>query len=185
MLKLHLMKKPLQRKARKGTRSQKSNKEFLDYLNTTLRKLHTTYEDAFWKSHMGDTSYAKTQAQGLAVRDAFSGNTELLSEVLQRLSTARGKEKSRLSDWKRYFEKNSTPVELRELRSLISKKESALAAFRGSRKEGYIDPITKKFVEASELKMSTIAATHPDETVRKACFEACEALVFTTLDAYV
>lgn len=164
---------------------KKSNKEFLDILNKTLRKLHTTYENAFWRFNMGEAKYAKIQDTALAARDHFSGSIEILNEVQRRLVQAKGVEKNRLMYWQRYFKKNTTPPEVRELRAKIAELESKVAVIRGTRKEGYIDPTTGLFVEASELALRGLVRTSPDEAIRKACFEATEKLISTTINEYV
>ncbi len=54
-----------------------------------------------------------------------------------------------------------------------------------TRKEGYIDPKTKKFIGTSENKMRVMMRTDTDESVRKACFEAMEKMAIYVLDDYV
>jgi Zn-dependent oligopeptidase len=56
---------------------------------------------------------------------------------------------------------------------------------RTTRKEGYLDPKTKKFVAASENAMRMISRTHTDEKYRKAAFDAMQKLPFDTLKEYV
>lgn len=63
--------------------------------------------------------------------------------------------------------------------------ESKILKNQTSRKEGYIDPVTNNFVEASFNKMRTIMCTNPDEAVRKACFEATERFALDNIDDYI
>jgi oligoendopeptidase F len=72
-----------------------------------------------------------------------------------------------------------------QIQKEIAEVESKIENIRATRKAGYIDPKTKKFVAASENRMRMIMRTDPDEAVRKAAFDALEKMPYDTLDLYI
>lgn len=162
----------------------KTATQLLEYLNKTCARLHTDYEKNFWISYMGDHSVDQKMNKAEAKRDAFAANILLKSEVESFMKKSKGKMKDRLGLWKKYFDCNQVPPEALVLKEKVANLEAKLMKIQTTRKEGYIDP-AGNFVEASENKMRTLMRTHPDEAVRKACFESMEKLPHDTLKEYV
>ncbi len=163
----------------------KDLKAYLGSLNTEYLKLHKNYEDLFWLSYMGQNSLSKKRDEALAKRDAFRSNEAILAKLKSFLPVKDKKLARRVGDWINFLERYQTPQEAKALKQKIDKLESKIGKERASRKEGYVDPYTKKFVEASSNKLSAIIRTNSDERIRRACFEARERLATDNLDDYV
>ncbi len=161
------------------------SKKFLDYLNKKYFNLHKNYEELFWISYMGDHSVDNKKDEAQKLRDEFRSDPILLDKVNIFLRKDNNKDKKRLLAWKMFFERHQTPIELLSLKNKIIKLESEIMRKRAARKEGYIEPKTKKFVNASENEMRMIKSTHSNEDVRKAAFYAMENLAVTSLKEYV
>lgn len=164
---------------------QKEISQFLEKLNVTYAKLHSAYENAFWVSYMGDHSFNERMKESLAKRDAFRSNADLYAQVKHYLPLASKKLHERLSLWKLFFEKYQMPKSVMELKKEIDALEAKLLKERSTRKEGYRDPVTQKFITASKVRMSMMIRTERDETVRKAVFEGLESLATLHLDGYL
>jgi len=163
----------------------KNASQFLDYLNEKYNKLHTTYENLFWISYMGDHSVDKKLNSALAARDEFRSNPEFLKQTKLFLEDSSIKDVKRLKAWKLFFEQYQIPESVLSLKKQIDDLESKIMEKRTTRKEGYIDPKTKKFVAASENAMRMISRTHSDEKYRKAAFEAMQKLPLDTINEYI
>jgi len=163
----------------------KSATKLLDHLNDNYVRLHGEYEECFWLSYMGDHGVDENMNEAQIARDAFRSNKELADEVKSHLKKATGKTKGRLKIWDHFFSLYQIPEEALPIRKQIGELESRIAQIRTKRKEGYVDPVSNKFIEASENKMRVIVATNPDEKTRKACFDAMQKLPLDTLDDYI
>lgn len=163
------------------TYTWKNATELLEYLNTTYAKLHTAYENAFWISYMGDHSYNEKKDAALAKRDAFRNDEKLKALVEAFHQKSKGKLQERLGHWKQFFSLYQVPTQAKALKEEIAKLETIIETKRAKRKEGYIDPVTKRFVKAPENKMRTMIGTHDNEAIRRACFDAMQELAKNTV----
>ena len=168
--------------------------EFLDDLNTTYSRLHTAYETYFWTSNMGDHSVDATLNKAQVARDAFRADQTLKARADLYLAELKRKGKvsksdmvikTRLEIWSRFFGLYQTPAHALVIKEKVGELEAKVLKIRTSRKEGYTDPRSGAFVEMSENKMRATMRIHPDETIRKACFDAMEKLPHDTLDDYI
>jgi len=159
--------------------------KFLISLNKTYSELHTAYEEFFWTSYMGDHSVNKKMQKALIERDEFRSNTEYVLKIQEYLPFASKNQKKRLEFWDLFFSKYQIPKKVLPLKKKIDLLEEKIQKKLTTRKEGYIDPKTKKFVVASISKMSSLIHTNSDEKIRKACFEAKEKLAETCVTEYV
>ncbi len=161
------------------------SQKYLDFLNKTYFSLHKNYEELFWLSYMGDHSVDKKKDKALSLRDEFRSNPKYTEKINNLISKAKPKEKDKLKYWLEFFSRYQTPKEALSLKEKIDALESKIHKRLAVRKEGYIDPYTKKFIEASMNKMSAIIRTHSDEKIRKACFEAKNKLGETSIVEYI
>ncbi len=163
----------------------KSAKQLLDYLNNEYLNVHKDFEYLFWKVYMGDKSLADKKDKAEVAREDFRTNTTLSAAVEQFLISAKGTTKTRLSYWKDFFSRYQTPPELISLRKEITELQTKIETKQSTKKEGYIDPYTNKFVPLSRNGMRSLRNTHDDEKIRKACFDATESLSVLCVDEYV
>ncbi len=158
----------------------------LGHFTAEYNRLHTAYENLFWDFFMqGDGSLEPAYKEAKAARDDFRSNSEHRRQVVAAMDDATSEEKARLLQWLRFFDCYQYPAELGELKKKITDLETAIQLKRSAQKEGYIDPVSKSFIEASEIEMYTLMGTSPDEAIRKACFDAMEQLATVALPEFV
>lgn len=136
---------------------------------------------------MGDHSLEKEQNEAEKARDLFRSNAGNLRRVRETLALPdlADSERERLDIWEHFFELYQTPLELTPLRDKITALEGDVAKKLATRKEGYTDPKTGNFVEASKIKMRMMMRTNPDVFLRKACFDALEEMSLDAVQEYV
>ncbi len=159
--------------------------KLINSLNSTYSKLHSDYEKAFWDKYMGIVKDGKKMNAALEKRDAFRSDRKLKEKVEKAILASKGEEKRRLQVWNKFFSLYQTPDAAIPVRKQIALLEEKILKSHSGRKEGYIEPSTNTFVEASRNKMRTLMRTNPDEAVRKACFEALEKLPLDNIDTYI
>ncbi len=158
---------------------------WLLYLNTTYAKLHRRYEDLFWKSYMGDHSVNKEKDVAMKARDLFRMDELLKEKTAKFAELVTGEEKERLLQWNKFFSLYQVPSHVKKIKEAISKLETEIESARAMRKEGYIDPVTKKFTVASLNAISSLMRTSSDEKLRRACFIAQQTLAQTNVSSYL
>lgn len=158
---------------------------FLDEMNTKYVQLHHDYEELFWLSYMGDRQVAAKKEKALIALDAFRADRELRHMAVALLASSPKSIQDRLQIWIDFFDLYHMPEEAASIKMKIDALESTIADIRSTRSEGYINPYTGEWVEASIVKMRTLIQTDPDEKVRKACFDAREKLALDCIDVYV
>lgn len=159
--------------------------KLLDRLNTEYAKLHTAYETAFWRVYMGELDQSNKMTVTMRARDAYRANTKIAAEVDKALLKAKGEYKKRLLHWKNFFSLFQTPDNAVAIKNAANEIENQIQKIKQSRKEGYIDPYTNEFAEATENKMRNIIRNNPDEKLRKAAYDATQKLPLDTLDLYI
>ena len=136
---------------------------------------------------MGDHDMEKMQGEAEKARDVFRSSPQNLWQIreLLEMPDLNDQERTRLNTWANFFELYQTPPTLIPLRDKISDLETEVANKLATRKEGYTDPETGEFVEASKVKIRMMMRTNPDEATRKACFDAYEKMSLEAVDEYV
>jgi hypothetical protein len=165
--------------------NKNQTEQLLQKLNLENIKLHNSYEKLFWISYMGDHSVDEKMKKALQARDGFRSDPKNLNSVEETLAKTTSKQKVRLEAWRTFFRKFQTPASVLKIKSQIDALESKIQKKMTTAKEGYKDPYTGKFVQASRLKMRQMIRTHDDEKIRKACFDGCEKLALLLVKEYV
>ncbi|MEY3783944.1 MAG: hypothetical protein RLZZ230_266 [Candidatus Parcubacteria bacterium] len=158
---------------------------FLNKLNSDYVRLHRNYENLFWVSYMGDNTVGTKRDKALSVLDNFRSNEKLRDEAVRLQEKANPKLKVRLQIWIDFFAQYQMSVEAKVIKQEISQLETTIGKKLSERKEGYIEASTNKFIVASTSKMRAMIQSHPDENVRKACYQAREELALSCLEEYV
>lgn len=173
--------------------------DYLAYLNTTYMEFHQPYEEAFWKSYMGDKNYDQEYIDTKQRLDAFKESRDHAARVDDLLQQATSRKKSdigdkddtlqelisRLQRRQEFFVLYQTPADLQDLKIQITQVEKAIETAKTNRAYGYTDPTTGEQVTMSPSGMLMRMRTDDDERVRKACWEGIEATVDADVEQYV
>lgn len=122
---------------------------YLQALNQRLITLHTRYEDYYWTSYMGDHSFDEKMNAASAELDAFRSDECLSAQIDEALESADGETRERLLQWKKFFSCYQAPPDSVAIKARISKIEASVVKKRSEVEEGYIEPKSGAFVEAS------------------------------------
>ena len=134
---------------------------------------------------MGDKTANSTKDAAEAKQEKFKTDQSLADAVQSYLGSTKGETKQRLQYWAEFFLRYQTPPELAKLRKEIAELQTKIETFQSTRKEGYIDPHTQKFVALSRNGMYSLRSTSDDEKIRKACFDALESIAVLAIDDYI
>lgn len=159
----------------------------LENLNLNYRQLHEKFEELFWLFKMGDHGQEEAMNKAQSARDNFRSDRANLEsvELLINDPGTNQEDRPRLQIWSGFFKLYQIPQDLMPLRDRIMALESKIGATLASQNEGYMDPRTGKFTEASKLKIQMLMRTSPDESVRKSCFDALSELAVKVIDEYI
>lgn len=167
------------------TKTSENISNYIKNLNTEYFKLHKNYEELFWLVYMGEQNKSSEMRLAQEKRDNFRSDSKILEKTKSLLNIANDSQKKRLENWIQFFQNNQTPQEVKDIKKRIDILEAKIHKAMAKAKEGYIDPITKKFVIASKMKMRTMQATEKNEQIRKACFDGLEKLAPLYVKEYV
>ncbi len=135
---------------------------------------------------MGDTTVDTKKNEAKEILQNFQNSEEIFLEVSSALKSEKvATLRTRLSCWNDFFAKHQVPAKGQSIRNKITLLETKIQKRRNTRKEGYIDPKTKKFIIASRNAMTSTVGTNSDEAVRKACFDAIQKLAKDNAEEYV
>jgi Zn-dependent oligopeptidase len=163
----------------------KNANDLLNWLNKEYLKLHTTFEDLFWASMMGDHSVNKKKDVASKARNEFRANEKLKAIVNEYHAKSSGVTKERLMHWQLFFSINQVPNFAKPIKEKMEALETKIEEYRASRKQGYIDQKTKKFVTSPVNAMRAFIVTSENEEMRKACFDALNDLAIGNIDNYI
>lgn len=159
-------------------------RRLLDELNDGYVRLHTTKEDAFWRSYMGleaDAGAARAELDRREIElQRFLRDPQRLQQVRAALAGAGdglgAEERTALDGWRATFEAHTIDsAAARDLAERIVEAEGALARARGELPLGYVDP-DKGLVRASSVRLAVMLKAEQDPRLRKAAWEGLRSI---------
>jgi len=149
-----------------------STTNLLNRLNQEYILVHKTYEDLFRQTYMWDHSVDDQFNKAQTEFENFKTEEINLIKIQKQINLETNNDlKTRLQHRERFFQLHQTPNKLKPLKAKINKLENQVQQKMANHKEWYIDPKTKRFVEASNSKMRLLISTENNEELRKACFD--------------
>lgn len=149
----------------------------LRHLATTFLDLHTVQEERCWSDRMGltddPTASARAYADAQHAFNAFASDPRFIPEIdaaIAHVETV--DEASSLAAWKRFFQNHViVDPEVRAMAAEIVTLETMLRERITQFRSGYTDPKTLAFMPLDPQQLLINTQQHPDERVRKACYE--------------
>ncbi|MDZ4755672.1 MAG: M3 family metallopeptidase [Phycisphaerae bacterium] len=153
---------------------------FADRLNREYLERHVAKEDAFWTAYMGLTDDAVVARTALNEREIalqrWLQDPEQLDAVRRTMPSVQGDDAVILRGWENTFVAHCIDVpEARSLAETIVTLEGDLANARNGMTLGYIEP-DGSFVAASSVKLGAMLRTDPDESKRRAAWNALRSI---------
>jgi hypothetical protein len=153
---------------------------FADRLNREYLERHVAKEDAFWTAYMGlgdDAVLARTALNEREIAlQRWLQDPEQLDAVRRSMQSAQGDDAVILRGWEHTFVAHCIDIpEARSLAEAIVTLEGDLANARSGMKLGYIEP-DGSFVAASSVKLGAMLRTDPEESKRRAAWNALRSI---------
>jgi hypothetical protein len=159
---------------------------YVDDLNTTFERLHTTKEDAFWAAYMGltdDADAAQKELDALEIElSRFLQSPERLSSVRAELAVAESsgaadpEDVTTLRGWEKTFESHVIDSEeARDLAEEIVAAEGRLARARAGMDLGY-EASPGNVVKSTSVELAVKLGSDTSPAVRRSAWEGLRAI---------
>jgi hypothetical protein len=154
---------------------------WLAELNRAYERLHTAKEDAFWSARMGlaldpGEAQAELARREIELARFLSDAPRLERARAELLRAPPGDERTALSGWVATLEAHAIEgAEARALSEELVAAEGRLEELRGGMSLGYRHP-DRGFVPASSVRLGVMLKSEPDESLRRAAWEALRGI---------
>lgn len=163
--------------------------DLLSYLNDTYNRLHTEYEDLYWRYYMNmNEELGKAKNAAMEAKFTFITDSEIRNRVgaIRTLLIKDTTEFVQLGYWLKFFDCYQIPQHLMGLKKQIDDLQAVIEEKRNVATKGYIDPNSGDFVPVNSVfNLREIMVSSTDEKTRETCFDALEELSLIGLDEYV